>query len=654
MGGKLKLPSSLPQWEQQRSRFPNIVPSVIEGLTLPFTARPPLTSSPTILSPSSAAVIQLIKELQSKSIIKKLHPKEIQVPGHYARVFAIPKANKKEHRFLIDLRKLNEHIHTPHVKFERLKDLTAMIHKNDYLTSIDLKDAYYHVPLHPSYQKYLRFAIQLPQGEVEVFQFLAMPMGLSIAPAVFTKVMRVPLTQLREEGIRMTAYLDDLLIVAKSPDQARIHTQRVIEVMEMYGFTINKKKSELIPTREIKFLGMLLNTNHQNITVPNDKLRQVRQSVQQALKRRNQKIRIRMIARVIGQLVALSPAIDNTRVHLAYLHRDKAQAVKDRGWDGEMELSEEAIRELQFWDKNLSLMSRTGRSWSMIKPSLQLNTDASNLGWGAILKTLQDQPIAYVNGHWKQDLQDLHINHKELIAVLNALQEFYQHLHNQVVRLNTDNEVVMWYINKKGGRIPELCEIMKEILKLCNQHHIILMAVHIQGELNVEADQLSRDQAKVHNNYSEAMLHPNIMEKIINQVGDITIDLFADRYTRQALHFVSLSPDPTAIAIDAFTLDWSKYHLPLVHPPLILWPRVLHKIRHDKATVVAILPMWTSAIWWPEAKAMLKKVLFTVPRSTPYLLPHPNLTHLPLDPPPWKLIVGILSSSGCKERMIPL
>ncbi|CAJ0944686.1 unnamed protein product [Ranitomeya imitator] len=54
------------------------------------------------------------------------------------------------------------------------------------MAGIDLKDAYYHLPIHAEHQQYLRVAVTL-EGKVRHFQYVAMPFGLSMAPRVFTK-----------------------------------------------------------------------------------------------------------------------------------------------------------------------------------------------------------------------------------------------------------------------------------------------------------------------------------------------------------------------------------------------------------------------------------------------------------------------------------
>ena len=57
--------------------------------------------------------------------------------------------------------------------------------KGEWVTSIDVTDTYFHVPIHPQSQKYLRF-----QTKKGVFQFRALPFGVATAPLEFTRIVK--------------------------------------------------------------------------------------------------------------------------------------------------------------------------------------------------------------------------------------------------------------------------------------------------------------------------------------------------------------------------------------------------------------------------------------------------------------------------------
>ena len=124
--------------------------------------------------------------------------------------------------------------------------------------------------------------------------------------------------------------------------------------------------------------------------------------------------------------------------------------------------------------------------------SIQLFTDAPNVGWGAHL----DQSSR--KGLWSDVEKRLHINVLELKAVSLALRNFKDQCQNQTVLVATDNSTVVAYINKEGGtRSAEMCPFLWKIMTWCHHFHITLKARHIQGCLNVMADLLSRSNQVV-------------------------------------------------------------------------------------------------------------------------------------------------------------
>ena len=97
-------------------------------------------------------------------------------------------------RPVINLKALNQFIQPHHFKMEGVNAMKDQIRQNDWLAKVDLKDAYFAIPILPSHRKYLRFSIQQ-----EIFQFNCLPFSLSSALWVFTKTLK-PMTALLRIG----------------------------------------------------------------------------------------------------------------------------------------------------------------------------------------------------------------------------------------------------------------------------------------------------------------------------------------------------------------------------------------------------------------------------------------------------------------------
>ena len=115
-----------------------------------------------------------ISLMLQKNMITEVPPDS---PGFYSNIFLVRKASGGWCP-VIDLKRLNTHIHAPHFRMFTISSVLSTVRKGDYAFKIDLQDVYFHVPIHPS-RKYLRFAF-----ENKVYQFRVLPFGLNTTPPV--------------------------------------------------------------------------------------------------------------------------------------------------------------------------------------------------------------------------------------------------------------------------------------------------------------------------------------------------------------------------------------------------------------------------------------------------------------------------------------
>ncbi|KAG1367472.1 hypothetical protein G6F61_012884 [Rhizopus arrhizus] len=157
---------------------------------------------------------------------------------YLSNFFTLQEPTKR--RPILDCQKLNEFVQCAHFKMEGVPALREIIEEGDLLCKLDLKDAYTVVPIHEDSRRFLSF-----KHRNVVYQYRALAFGLSVAPRIFSKIMRYAIEPLRDEGIRMVYYLDDICLLAKSKHEMEMITSRVVtHLTKLFGFSIQHKNNE--------------------------------------------------------------------------------------------------------------------------------------------------------------------------------------------------------------------------------------------------------------------------------------------------------------------------------------------------------------------------------------------------------------------------
>ena len=179
-------------------------------------------------------VRNLLLELEEKGAIRrcKYNPDQF-----VSDIFLAQKPNGK-YRLILNLKNLNRFISTKHFKLEDGRTVTKLMNQNCFMASLDLKNAYYLVPMHRSSQRYLRFKF-----DNTLFEFTRLPFGLNTPPYVFTKILKPVVAHLRKRGYRSVIYLDDLLLIGESFSDCLQNVAETQRLLQDLGFIINIHKS---------------------------------------------------------------------------------------------------------------------------------------------------------------------------------------------------------------------------------------------------------------------------------------------------------------------------------------------------------------------------------------------------------------------------
>ena len=176
VGGRLR--SFRRDWQTNKCSS-NMLNIITNGYVQPFISKPILVRFPLIQSEYKArqkdqALATCIQSLLSKNTIQRVE--NVKSLGFYSRLFLVPKPHQRW-RPVIDLSRLNTFLHVKKFKMETPESIRTSLIPGEWVSSIDLSDAYLHIPIHPNSRKYLRFCHRL-----QVFQFTSLPFGLATTP----------------------------------------------------------------------------------------------------------------------------------------------------------------------------------------------------------------------------------------------------------------------------------------------------------------------------------------------------------------------------------------------------------------------------------------------------------------------------------------
>ena len=243
---------------------------------------------------------------------------------------------------------------------ENLNSVLDLLNGGEFITTIDLKDAYFTVPIHPNHSKYLRF-----EWDSRLFEFTCLPFGLSSAPRVFTKVMKPIVAELRGTGIMVVIYLDDLAIISPNFDRALADLRATITLLESLGFIINHEKSNFQPSQVVEYLGFKINSMTMQVFLPEGKMNTL--VTKARLLYNSASCTIRDVAGIIGLIVSVFPAIKPAKLYYRSLDSFKTDALRlhSNNYDAFVSLTDLAKHDLLWFITK----SQTYNGTSPIKPT---------------------------------------------------------------------------------------------------------------------------------------------------------------------------------------------------------------------------------------------------------------------------------------------
>ena len=582
-------------------------------------------SNPTVNLDAHAVLVTEAAGLLSKGAIAARDP----CPGQFiSSYFAVPKPRSSKWRPILNLKFFNKNLRHFKFRMETFSQVRDWLQPNAFLVGIDLKDQFLSVPINKKFRKYLRFT-----WLGQLYEWLVLPFRLKCSPRVVTKMLKPVIAYLRQTlNINISIHMDDMILQAKTAEQAYLDAQITILVLLSLGWEVNWEKTHLVPSHKLTHLGFEIDTTSMTATCPAVKVERLRDFAKSALS--SGFLTVHDTEKLIGTMESVRPVTPFAALHYRGIqkqlllgkhpHRNPKQIIT---------FSVKSTADLIWWVSDTGFLSNCTASLREPPPTLHVWSDACPEAGGA-----HSSRGEYIQRSWTvEELESSpHINLLELRACKEAAFNFAQM--GDRVRLHIDSKVACAYIRKQGGtRSDLLSEEASKLWEEMEARQVTLLTPHwISTSNNTGADFLSRHKLDTW----EIKLAEDLFTMVLThfQVTP-TLDAFASRLTRQLDRYMSWEEDKEAVSRDALLSPWDE--VTWLFPPVPLIPKVVQKVKKEGITAILICPFWPTSLWWLLVQELMVAPPLPLP---PYKLSTRNMTGGPvkvyLDPLQALLISG--------------
>ena len=434
-------------------------------------------------------------------------------------------------------------------KLEDLYNIVLSLLKGDKMSKSDDKSGFHLVLLGKESRLLVAF-----EYEGRFFSYRVCPFGSPPVPAIFQRCNMIVMNYLRTLGVRNSLYLDDRM--AMDNDQTiydgvpRNGWATAALVVAAGGF-ISLQKSDFEPKPVQEFLGLKLNTDTCEISVPEEKWQKLKDFIIRVIK--DGKCTFLDIQKLRGKCVSLILTNPMTKLFIREMNRVIKEANKNKLGNADFVILDHQLKsELAEWLR-LDFLKMKARFIESPETETLDNkltfTDASSFSASALIFD-ENSDVEIKQWFFDEDTQAEPIYLKEALAILWMLQVFELVLSNKRIIHFCDNQAIVFSYNGLGSKTDKINHVIRLIYIQLNKMGSKLVMYWINTN-----DQLA-DEASRFVDFNEEFVPKTLFDDACEKLKVIpTVDVFATPANTKCTKFITfgLISDPNCIAFDFFS-----------------------------------------------------------------------------------------------------
>ena len=352
--------------------------------------------------------------------------------GWSSPIVLVRRSNGKA-RLCLDSRSVNTATKKDAYPMPNIEGIIGRLDATRYISSIDLKDAFWQIPLDDSSKEKTAFSIP---GR-PLYQFARMPFGLCNAAQTMCRLMdKVIPNELKES---VFVFIDDLLVVSADFETHISLLTQVAFHLRKANLTINVEKSKFV-MKEVKYLGYVVGNGV--VKTDPEKIKSIVDFPPP--------VTVKQIRRFLGMCGWYRRFISNYS-DISVPITDLLKKNEKLKWTPEAQSAFEKLKEC--------LVAAPVLANPDFSRQFNLQCDASQTGVGCVLYQVNDNgeehPVAFMSQKLNSAQRNYSITELECLAAVLAVKKFRAYIEGSHFKIITDHASLKWLMSQKdlSGRL---------------------------------------------------------------------------------------------------------------------------------------------------------------------------------------------------------